>query len=205
MHPRRRPSGPASTPALAAATRKTSGSGLPRVMSSSEAIAANRPSRPHSRNGQLEVRPHAARADRQPHARGRQGVEHLANAVHQGDLARGRGRDSIPPSGRSSAAISASVIAVAQQQAEDARIGHAERLVDELGGEAQAGAPAELDPGRLVRAPASRPARRRGRRSPGSAASLVGTRSSSRENGTGEAAGRPDGRGRASTPTRRPR
>ena len=37
-----------STPAFAAATRKTCGSGLPRVMSSSDAIAANRPSSPHS-------------------------------------------------------------------------------------------------------------------------------------------------------------
>ena len=77
-----------STPALAAATRKTCGSGLPRVMSSSDAIAANRPSRPHSLHRQFQIRKRAARADRQPHAAGRQGVEHLADPVHQLDLAR---------------------------------------------------------------------------------------------------------------------
>ena len=45
---RRQPSGRAGPPTLAAAIRKTWGSGLPRVMSSSDAIAANRPSSPHS-------------------------------------------------------------------------------------------------------------------------------------------------------------
>src|SRR4051795_9952773 len=91
------------TPAFSAATRKISGSGLPRAMSSSEAIAANRPDRPHdstvrSRLGrtpldraprpalQVEMGPPAARADRQADPRRRQAVEQLAHAVHQGNV-----------------------------------------------------------------------------------------------------------------------
>ena len=74
-----------ATPALAAATRKTCGSGLPRVMSSSDAIAANRPSSPHSATVHAEVRQRPARA-RWPaaHAAPDQGVEHFADPVHQG-------------------------------------------------------------------------------------------------------------------------
>ena len=54
-------------PTFFAATRKTSGSGLPRVMSSSEAIAAKRPSSPHSaivssRFGKTALEPIASRA-----------------------------------------------------------------------------------------------------------------------------------------------
>ena len=47
-HPGTRTDHEGSTLAFVAATRKIWGSGLPRVMSSSWAIAANRPSRPHS-------------------------------------------------------------------------------------------------------------------------------------------------------------
>ena len=73
-------------PALAAAIRKTWGSGLPRVRSSSEAIAANRPWRPQSLIEQLEVCQRAARADRQLHPPFRERIEQRTHAVEQPDL-----------------------------------------------------------------------------------------------------------------------
>ena len=120
-----------STPAFVAATRKTCGSGLPRVMSSSEAIAANRPSRPHSATVSSRLARDAARADRQLHSAGRQGVEHLPDPVHQDDLAAGDVAIALLLQVR----VAPDLVVgdrVAQQPAEDARVRHAEGLVDEL-------------------------------------------------------------------------
>ena len=99
---------------------------------------------------QIQVRPDPARTDRQQHARRRQTVEQLANPRHQRDLT--PRQLAVADLLQIRIALSLDrVERISQQLAEDARIGHPERLVDELGRQRQPGAPAELDPGVLVK------------------------------------------------------
>ena len=137
-------------PDFAAAIKKTWGSGLPRVMSSSDAIAANRPSSPHSLtlSSRLARGPLEPIASRTPRSDSR--IEQRTHAVEQVDT---------PP--RHVAVALFLEIRVTpdlvfaqlfpQQATENAGIRHPECRVDELGCEAQARPPLQLEPRLLVK------------------------------------------------------